>query len=93
MNAQLFAEYVSTVVTPYVEELRSPEELAGGEAILQFLTTNASEEFLNCLTVDTWQQFELKLLQFLHNLTERWPIFRTNRPASADQIPHVWQHP
>jgi hypothetical protein len=34
MNAQLFAEYISIVFIPYVEELRSLEEFAGREVVL-----------------------------------------------------------
>jgi hypothetical protein len=34
MSSQLFAEYISTVLLPYVDELRSNEEFADKEAVL-----------------------------------------------------------
>jgi hypothetical protein len=34
MNLQLFAEYISTVLLPYVDELRSNEEFPDKEAVL-----------------------------------------------------------
>jgi hypothetical protein len=34
MNSQLFAEHISTILLPYIDELRSNEELAGKEIVL-----------------------------------------------------------
>jgi hypothetical protein len=34
MNSQLFAEYISTVLLPYIDKLRSNEEFADKEAVL-----------------------------------------------------------
>jgi hypothetical protein len=51
MNSQLFAEYISTVLLPYINKLRSNEEFADKEAVL--LMENCS----NHVQAETSQMF------------------------------------
>jgi hypothetical protein len=101
MNVQLFAEYISTVFIPSVEELRSLEELASREAVLLMDTCSihANPETLQVLaehranvitfpphTTHIFQAFDLSLFSVFKKRIPNFRFRTMKQPLGSSNI-------